>query len=208
MARRWFRMADAAAVRAAPRPSGAGGRALAGLTRASDGAGLWLAVAAVLAAAGGPAGRRVAARALAALVATSAAVNGPAKLLARRPRPGRWATAGLRRAGRAPSTSSFPSGHTASAFAFAAAATTASPWFGAPLMATAAVVGWSRLHGAQHFPTDIAAGAAFGTAAGLATGWAFSRRERSAAARAAAPGEDAGVRRSAVPQANLVAPGS
>ncbi|MGI8685513.1 MAG: phosphatase PAP2 family protein [Acidimicrobiales bacterium] len=31
------------------------------------------------------------------------------------------------------------------------------------------MTGWSRLQGGQHFPTDVAAGAAFGAAVGVAT---------------------------------------
>lgn len=169
MTRRWLRTAETMGLRIATRPAGVAGQGLRALTRASDGAGLWLATAAVVALAGGPRGRRAAVQGVAAIGVTSALANGPAKLLVRRRRPGRLATAGLRRAGRAPATSSFPSGHTASAFAFAAAAGLEVPALGAPLAGTAALVGWSRLHGAQHFPTDVVAGAVLGTAVGVVT---------------------------------------
>lgn len=174
MANWWWRAVDAAGVQVAALPSGGGGGALRLLTRASDGAGLWLATAAALAAGGGDRGRRAAVRGVAALGATSALVNGPFKLAVRRRRPGRLATAGVRRAGRTPRTSSFPSGHTASAFAFAAAATLEMPAVGPALGATAVLVAWSRVHGGQHFPSDVAAGALLGTAVGVVAGRAFA----------------------------------
>lgn len=62
MASRWWRAVDAAGVRvAAARAGSRTGGALRLVTRASDGAGLWLAAAA-LATAGGTRGRRAAAR--------------------------------------------------------------------------------------------------------------------------------------------------
>lgn len=175
MAKRWLRVAEVVGLRTAARPGGAGGRGLGVVTRASDGAGLWLAVAALMAVTGGRRGRTAAVQGLLALAATSALVNGPLKLVVRRRRPGRWATLGLRRAGKPPRTSSFPSGHTASAFAFATAAGLEAPAMAPPLAATAGLVGWSRLHGGQHFPSDVVAGAVLGTAAGLGAGWCRRR---------------------------------
>lgn len=173
----WWRAVDAAGVQvAATRVGSRTGGALRLVARASDGAGLWLATAAALAAAGGSGGRRAAARGVAALGATSALVNGPLKLAVRRRRPGRLATAGVRRAGRVPRTSSFPSGHTASAFSFATAATLEMPAAGPVLGATAMLVAWSRVHGGRHFPSDVAAGAVLGTAVGVVAGRAFPAR--------------------------------
>src|SRR2546423_6512727 len=67
-----------------------GGRVDGALTALSWAAGhskLWVAVAAVLSAAGGPGGRRAAARGLASVALASAFVNGPLKLVSRRSRP-------------------------------------------------------------------------------------------------------------------------
>jgi hypothetical protein len=63
MASRWWRAVDAAGVRvAAARTGSRTDGALRLVARTSDGAGLWLATAAALAAAGGTRGRRAAAR--------------------------------------------------------------------------------------------------------------------------------------------------
>lgn len=188
MKRQVLRLVDTARLRAVPRPGGLAGRGLGTLTRASDGAGLWLAEAAVLGAAGGRRGRRAAARALGAVAVTSTLVNGPLKVLVRRRRPGRLATAGFERTGRGPTTSSFPSGHTATGFAFAVAAGTEAPVLAAPLLATAALVGWSRLHGGRHFPSDVLAGAALGAAVGLAVHAAGRRMEGGTGGRTAEAG--------------------
>jgi membrane-associated phospholipid phosphatase len=71
---------------------------------------------------------------------------------------------------------SFPSGHTAAAFAAASALaaelTAARPslrWTaGVPLYLGAATAGWSRMFDDRHWATDVAAGAAIGTVSGLA----------------------------------------
>jgi membrane-associated phospholipid phosphatase len=99
-----------------------------------------------------------------ALAVTSAAVNGPMKLLAGRQRP-----APRRRLRHMPGTSSFPSGHSASAFAFAVAATRELPEAGPMLLPLAAGVAYSRVYLGVHYPSDVLAGGAFGTAVGMAT---------------------------------------
>lgn len=167
--RRGLRAADAAGLRAAARPGrGPLGPALRALTGLADGAGLWMGVAAVLAAAGGRRGRRAAGHGLAGVAGASALANGALKALVRRRRPGPLATAGIPAWGRPPRTSSFPSGHTASAVAFAVAAGPELPPLAPLLGLAAAAVGWSRLAGGRHFPTDVAGGALVGAAAGLA----------------------------------------
>ncbi len=66
---------------------------------------------------------------------------------------------------------SFPSGHTATAFAAAAALRGAVPrarlWWWA-LLALAALVGWSRIYVGVHWPLDVAGGAFLGWALGEA----------------------------------------
>lgn len=59
---------------------------------------------------------------------------------------------------------SMPSGHTASAFALATSATLIWPkWYvGVPAFLWAGSVGYSRMHLALHYPSDVAAGAVLG----------------------------------------------
>jgi undecaprenyl-diphosphatase len=74
---------------------------------------------------------------------------------------------GIRRAGRGARTSSFPSGHAASGFAFATASGLEQPVLLVPLEALALAVAWSRVESGQHYPADVAAGAAVGLFTGL-----------------------------------------
>ncbi len=67
-----------------------------------------------------------------------------------------------RRIGRMPWTSSFPSGHAASAAAFAAGATMELPVAGPVLVPLAAAVAYSRVHVGVHYRSDVWAGAAVG----------------------------------------------
>lgn len=75
----------------------------------------------------------------------------------------------------APDTWSFPSGHTASAFAGAAAILIHSRRWGAVAMVYAALVGVSRLYLCVHWPTDVVAGALIGVAVAFAAVWFMSR---------------------------------
>ena len=65
-----------------------------------------------------------------------------------------------------PTSSSFPSGHTASAFAFATAVTADVPILAVPLFGLATAVGYSRVHTGVHYPADVMAGAILGVAVG------------------------------------------
>jgi YegS/Rv2252/BmrU family lipid kinase len=152
---------------------------LRGLSRAADRSLLWVGVAAGLALSGGRGGRIAAVRALLAVGLTSAVVNGPLKQLAARRRPGLPSLS--RRRIRRPRSPSFPSGHTASAFAFATATSLSEPRLLVPLAAAAAAVGFSRVYLRVHYPGDVLAGALIGLAAGTVVGRAGARRAPPAA---------------------------
>lgn len=64
-----------------------------------------------------------------------------------------------------PHSASFPSGHTASAVAFAAAVGPTLPVCAVPLGVLACAVGYSRVHTGVHYPGDVVAGAVLGTGA-------------------------------------------
>lgn len=133
------------------------------LSRAADHSKLWLAIAALDAAANGPAGRRAAVGGLASIGVSSLVVNGVIKPLARRPRPDRAADRVPRvRHVPMPTTGSLPSGHAASAFAFAAGAGRRRPRAHRGLHVTAALVAYSRVHVGVHFPGDVVFGALVG----------------------------------------------
>jgi len=135
------------------------------LGRSADNLKLWLALAAGLGLSGGRFRRRAALRGLFAAGLASAVANGPAKAAVRRRRPPvtrlPWR--------QEPGTSSFPSGHAAAAFGFAAGAGQEVPALAPPLVAVAALVGWQRVRSGAHFPGDVAAGAALGGGAALLT---------------------------------------
>lgn len=148
---------------------------------------LWVAIAGMLAIAGGRQGRRTAIRGLTAIGATSITANLVVKHIfpRRRPKP-LTVTAG--RKARMPTSSSFPSGHTASAFAFATAVTTDLPRLSLPLYALATAVGYSRVHTGVHYPSDVVSGAILGLTVGTALRGTSARLPtRVSASRWAAP---------------------
>ena len=132
--------------------------------------------AAMLATAGGPKGRRAAASGLASVAVTSAFVNVVFKNVGRRPRPeprpGLIPTA---RRVATPKSPAFPSGHTASAMAFAAGASRVSPAWSLPLHTLAALVGYSRVHTGVHYPSDVVVGALTGVTIADLTARALTR---------------------------------
>ena len=137
-------------------------RAMHRLSVAANYSRLWIGIAGLLALAGGRDGRRAAFDGLASIAVTSAIVNVAFKPLGRRRRPERGPI--LARHVRMPRSRSFPSGHAASAFAFAAGVAGTQPQLGLPLRALAALVAYSRVHTGVHFPGDVVVGALAGTA--------------------------------------------
>jgi membrane-associated phospholipid phosphatase len=136
------------------------------LTSAADRSTIWFGTAAILAAFGGSGGRRAAKRGLVSLGIASAFANLVAKPLTVRRRPKRVELEVLaRRHVPMPRSSSFPSGHAASAFAFATGAGQVLPSLSAPLRALATLVGYSRVHTGVHYPADVLAGAFIGVSA-------------------------------------------
>lgn len=127
----------------------------------------WFLVAGALALLGGPTGRRAAVTGVAAIGAASLVVNQPMKLLGGRRRPDRedhevpeprWVPM--------PTSTSFPSGHSASAAAFAVAVGDVVPALRVPLGAAAATVAFSRVYTGVHYPGDVLVGAATGALLG------------------------------------------
>lgn len=147
------------------------------LSRAADHSRLWLGIAAGLALAGGRSGRRAAVRGVLAIGVSSAVVNIGAKSLSARQRPDRAGAGvpGVRHV-RMPASASFPSGHAASAFAFATAISRERPWLALGLRFLAAGVAYSRVHTGVHYPGDTVVGALIGAAAGQAVADTLDRR--------------------------------
>ncbi|MFD3331350.1 phosphatase PAP2 family protein [Streptomyces sp. NPDC058700] len=129
--------------------------------------------------------RRAALAGVGAIAVASAAANLLGKRLVRRDRPDREAARVV--AGRhvpMPDSASFPSGHTASAVAFATAVGVVLPPAAVPLQVLAMAVGYSRVHTGVHYPGDVAAGAVLGIASAglaLAAGASWSAARGSAA---------------------------
>ncbi|MET8697896.1 phosphatase PAP2 family protein [Kitasatospora sp. NPDC004723] len=159
-------------VAAADRPFGTGsltGRWLRRLSRAADHGMLWFGTAAALGAVGGRAERRAALRGVSSLLLASTAANIAAKQLTRRPRPPLGPVPATRRLLRQPVTTSFPSGHSASAAAFATAVAIESPAAAALVAPAALAVGVSRVYTGAHHPGDVLAGFALGSALAVLT---------------------------------------
>jgi membrane-associated phospholipid phosphatase len=134
------------------------------LSNAANGSRLWLAIAGVLAVFGGKRGRRAALEGVVAIGATSASINLVAKSFATRPRPDpadtpRFATRDVQM----PTSSSFPSGHAASAFAFAYVVGRHVPVLAIPVRLVAGAVAYSRVHLGVHYPGDVAVGSVAGS---------------------------------------------
>ena len=141
------------------------------LSRAADHGRLWAGLAAGMAVLGGRTGRRAALRGMASLALASLTVNTVGKGAVRRARPLLDAVPLIRQLHRQPVTSSFPSGHSASAAAFAAGVAAQSGPLGAAVAPVAASVAFSRVYTGVHYPSDVLAGCAVG----LGAAWAVRR---------------------------------
>lgn len=151
-----------AAVAATPTPTL--DASMSRLSHAADRSRLWTAAGVVLAVAGGRPGRRAAVHGLVSVAVSSAVVNLGIKQVARRRRPDREAALVPQvRHVPMPLTHSFPSGHSASAFAFATGVGTGLAPAAVPLHALAAGVAYSRVHTGVHYPGDVVVGALVGT---------------------------------------------
>lgn len=134
------------------------------LSLSADHGALWFGLAGAMALLGGRRGRWAAFEGVASLITSSAVANLALKPVLRRERPDRELhQVDVARHVPLPGTTSFPSGHSASAFAFANGASAAMPELGLPLRLLATAVGWSRVHTGVHYPGDVLTGAIVGS---------------------------------------------
>ena len=155
-------------------PTPALDRAMARLSHTADYSRLSMGAAAALAVTGGRRGRRAAVVGLASVGVTAAVVNLGLKPLGRRARPDRAVErVPVARHVRMPTSTSFPSGHSATAFAFATGVGHVLAPAGIPLHGLAAFVAYSRVHTGVHYPGDVVAGALAGTVLAQLTAHAF-----------------------------------
>ncbi|MFI2614724.1 bifunctional phosphatase PAP2/diacylglycerol kinase family protein [Streptomyces sp. NPDC018584] len=138
------------------------------LSRSANHGVLWFAAAGAIAATGSPRARRAAVRGVASLALASATINTLGKRSVRRARPVLDSVPLIRQLKRQPITTSFPSGHSASAAAFATGVALESRGWGAGVAPVAGAVALSRVYTGVHFPSDVLAGAALGAGAAFA----------------------------------------
>lgn len=145
-----------------------GDRILPRLSRGADHGVLWCGVAAGAAVLGGRPARRAAVRGLASLAVASVTVNTVAKRSVRRVRPVLDVVPVVRHPVRRPFTSSFPSGHAASAVAFTTGVALENRRWGLALVPLALSVCFSRVYTGVHYPGDVLGGALLGAGAAFA----------------------------------------
>ncbi|WP_351222789.1 phosphatase PAP2 family protein [Streptomyces sp. NPDC002133] len=149
------------------------------LSRAANHGLLWFGTAAGIAVIGNrPRSRRAALRGLASLALASATINTVGKRSVRRARPVLDAVPLIRQLKRQPFTTSFPSGHSASAAAFATGVAMESKAWGAVVAPAALAVAFSRVYTGVHYPSDVLAGAALGVGAAFVVRGLVPTRDR------------------------------
>ncbi|HEY0814714.1 MAG TPA: phosphatase PAP2 family protein [Pseudonocardia sp.] len=141
---------------------------LKGLSRAADHGFLWFALAALLATRRGTT-RKAALRGVLSIALTSPVANAVLKPLLPRRRPAASELRVYQTPAHPPTSSSFPSGHAASAAAFATAVAMESPRTAIAVLPLAGAVAYSRVHVGVHWTSDVVVGAAVGTGVALAT---------------------------------------
>ncbi|NMH99341.1 bifunctional phosphatase PAP2/diacylglycerol kinase family protein [Pseudonocardia acidicola] len=139
-----------------------------GLSTAADHSVLWFGIAALLATRKG-ASRKAAVRGVLAIAGASATANAVLKPLLPRRRPAAAELPAYQTLADPPTSSSFPSGHAASAAAFATAVALESPKLGLAVAPVAGAVAYSRTRVGVHWTSDVVAGAAVGAGIALAT---------------------------------------
>ncbi len=87
-----------------------------------------------------------------------------------------------------PGSPSFPSGHAMTAFAAAGAVAVLAPRLRWPVLALAALIGFSRVYLGVHFWLDVLAGAALGLVVGVGVAWRLRPLCRHRASPDASPG--------------------
>ncbi|MBN9108138.1 MAG: phosphatase PAP2 family protein [Pseudonocardia sp.] len=154
--------------RIAARPPGAVDTVMKTLSPAANHGVLWFAVAAVLGSRRG-AGRKAAQRGVLSIAGASLTANAVLKPLLPRRRPAARELPAYQTIADPPTSSSFPSGHAASAAAFATAVALESPRRGLVVAPLAAAVAYSRVHVGVHWTSDVVVGAALGSGVALLT---------------------------------------
>ena len=120
---------------------------------------IWVGLAALLGAAGGPRGRRAAVRGGVCYGATAIVVN-----LLIKPVVGRGRPPGSGEGRTGPVTSSFPSGHAATDLAFTLGVVQEIPVLFFPLALATSAAHWSLVRSRGHYPTDVFVGGCVGVA--------------------------------------------
>lgn len=150
------------------------------LSKAANYSRLWLAISSALYLFGGRRARTATQSGVAALAVTSFIVNVVVKSVSRRRRPDRDAhDIPDERKVPMPDSTSFPSGHSASGFAFATAVGDHIPSLVVPLRVLAGVVAYSRVHSGVHYPADAVVGSVIGIAIGHITSRVIRSRSSS-----------------------------